>query len=142
MEMVRPKILENAKQISLVLDHKDFEIVEQEKGTDSFSGYIRMLIRNESYRIEGTAEKKLIERNRKIAKLEHESENYRTQKQKYEDSNKTKFIELQEDYTLWSTTNAEAKGAPERHNWIESRAKAVGIKPYVLEAHLMPQGLK
>lgn len=126
--MVRPRILEDSKIISLVMERTDMEIVEKEKGNQSFSSYVRNLIRETQT---GIGEKV-----NKENKLKKELQDTKAKLEVFEridrattQEHKVATQEISDSFIGYLSKYPNA-GQRERDNWLNSRCKAsCGVKP-------------
>lgn len=121
--MARPKIMDDAKIISVVLDRTDLEAVEKERGDFSISSYLRSLIRETQ--TAGNIEKLQKELRTTKAKLN----TFERKEKAIDEEHVIAMRDLAESFTGYLSKYPNA-GQRERDNWLSSRCKdSCGLKP-------------
>jgi hypothetical protein len=138
--MVRPKLLKDAKVISLVFDRVDLDIVEKERGTLGTSDFIRKLIRQTQKGVKGKedSEKKLQKELRDVkAKLGVFERKELAIAQEHLD----KTHEIAEDFVGYLALYPNASKT-QQDNWLSSRCKdSYGVSPIEIRSSIELGGI-
>lgn len=128
--MVRPRIMEEGKITTIMLDRTDMEIVEEERGDASFSGYLRALIRQQKRSGNlTTSEEKMIGMERKMARMKAKLEKYEQREEEISREKEAVMAYIAKGYELYIQKNKRANDPVARQNWIASRCKDSGVSP-------------
>ena len=123
--MARPKIMEDGKITTVMLDRGDLEIIEEVRGKTSVSGYIRSLIKKQVNPI-GDEEWTILKRQLEEAKLTiaaFERKEKAVTKEKAE-----AMAYIAKGLELYKNEDSRRAEDPETcRRWIESRCKGSGI---------------
>ena len=125
--MVRPRIMDDAKIISLALDRTDLEIVEREKEGASFSSYIRTLIREQGQQSNTKDKEETIALQKELRKIKADLEVYKRKEAAITKIQTETLVDMGAAYAnyLKQTNPTEHY----RNNWIDGRCKSAGISP-------------
>jgi vacuolar-type H+-ATPase subunit I/STV1 len=123
--MVRPRLLEDAKTISLVFDKIDFDIVEKERGRFGISEYIRNLIRETQTGVEGkeNLEKK---RQKELRVVKAKLEVFERKEMAISQERRDAMKDISKGYNTRLLTFPNAT-LSQQQNWLEAQCKGVGI---------------
>jgi hypothetical protein len=123
--MARPRIMEDAKIISLALDRTDLEIVEREKEGASFSSYIRSLIREQVQQLNPKEKDETIALQKELRKTKADLEAYKRKEIVMTKIRADTLADLGVAYTNYLKQTHPTEHY--RNNWITGRCKSAGI---------------
>jgi hypothetical protein len=122
--MGRPKELDEAKMVPVMLDRETRKIVETRKGTQGVSSFIRDLIREKKgdmSETEANLQRRLNEAEEKINAFE---------KKEMAVMKEMKVIKqrLASDFAMYVQSSTQEPSPYQRENWIRERCKGTGVK--------------
>ena len=128
--MGRPRELEEAKMVPVILDKETREIVDNKKGDRGVSRFIRESIMLRAPRDTSSSDqtelKKLKEEN---ITLTHEIERYKRRDQVITKEREKAVAYIARDFEAWKDTSKAAHDPAVRQGWLSSRCKACDVKP-------------
>ena len=127
--MVRPKIMDDGKILSVVLDTVDREIIEKERGDRSCSSYIRSIIREQDPKASQQGEAKTLVLRKELRAMEAELESYRRNEQEATKEQEEVMKYIAQGFELYTEKNKRAGDPEARRNWLEARCKGSGVSP-------------
>jgi hypothetical protein len=123
--MARPRIMDDAKIISLALDRTDLEIVEREKEGVSFSSYIRSLIREQVQRSNKNQKEETITLQKELRKIKADLDVYKRKEAAVTKIRADTLADLGVAYMNYLKQTHPTEHY--RNNWINGRCKSAGI---------------
>lgn len=127
--MGRPKELEEAKMVPIILDQETRQIVEQRKGDAGVSSYIRRLIREQDPKASQQGEAKTLVLRKDLRAMEEELEDYRRKERETTKEQEEVMKYIARGFELYQEKNKRAEDPEARRNWLEARCKGSGISP-------------
>ena len=141
--MVRPRIMEEGKITTIMLDRTDMEIVEEERGDASFSGYLRALIRQQKRSGNlTTSEEKMIGMERKMAQMKAKLEKYEQREEEISREKEEAMVYIAQGYELYRENNRRSDDPVARQSWLTSRCKDSGITATQMTSYLVDQDIR
>ena len=129
--MGRPRILEEAKMVPVMLDRRTREIVEKGKGDLGVSGFIRDSIQMRDPKFDGTSSRKeMQELKEKNVKMAHELERYKQRDQTITQEKEQTMAYIMKGLELYKAEDPIRSENPEIcRQWIFARCKDSGVTP-------------
>ena len=125
--MVRPKIMDDGKILSVVLDTIDREIMEKERGDRSCSSYIRRLIREQDPKASRQGEAETLVLRKDLRAMEAELEDYRRKEKEATAEQEEMMKYISQGFELYKQNNRRADDPMARRSWLVARCKDSGI---------------
>jgi Skp family chaperone for outer membrane proteins len=127
--MGRPRELEDAKMVPIILDQETRKIVEMMKGDGGASSYIRKLIREQDPKASRHGEAKTLVLRKDLRAMEAELESYRRNEQASTKEQEEVLKYIAQGFEQYMEKNKRAEDPEARRNWLEARCKGSGISP-------------
>jgi hypothetical protein len=127
--MGRPRELEEAKMVPVILDQETRKIVEMRKGDGGISSYIRRLIREQDPKASRQGEAKTLVLRKDLRAMEEELENYRRKEQETTKEQEGILKYIAQGFEMYKQNNKRADNPEARRNWVEARCKGSGVSP-------------
>jgi hypothetical protein len=127
--MGRPRELEEAKMVPVILDQETRKIVKLRKGDGGVSSYIRRLIREQDPKASQQGEAKTLVLRTDLRAMEAELECYRRKERETTKEQEEVLKYIAQGYELYKQNNKRADDPEARRNWVEARCKGSGISP-------------
>ncbi|AJP62034.1 hypothetical protein [ANMV-1 virus] len=127
--MGRPRELEDAKMVPVILDQETRKIVEMRRGDGGTSRYIRKLIREQDPKASRQGEAKTLVSRKDLRAMEVELENYRRKEQETTKEQEEVLKYIAQGFEMYKQNNKRADDPEARRNWVEARCKSSGVSP-------------
>ena len=127
--MGRPRELEEAKMVPIILDQETRKIVALRKGDGGVSGYIRRLIREQDPKASRQGEAKTLVLRKDLRAMEAELEDYRRKEKEATAEQEEVLKYIAQGFELYTEKNKRAGDPEARRNWLEARCKGSGVSP-------------
>lgn len=127
--MGRPREMEEAKMVPVILDQETRKIVEMRKGDGGTSSYIRGLIREQDPKTGRQGEAKTLVLRKDLRAMEAELEDYRRKEKEATAEQEEVLKYIAQGYELYKQNNKRADDPEARRDWVEARCKGSGVSP-------------
>ena len=127
--MGRPRELEEAKMVPVILDQETRKIVEMRKGDGGASSYIRGLIREQDPKASRQGEAKTLVLRRDLRAMEAELADYRRKEKEATAEQEEVMKYIAQGFELYKQNNRRADDPVARRSWLVARCKGSGISP-------------
>lgn len=123
--MARPKIMEDGKITTVMLDRGDLEIIEEARGKTSVSGYIRSLIKKQVNPV-GNEESIILKR--QLQEAQSTIEAFERKEKAVTREKVESMAYIAKGLELYKNEDSRRANDPETcRRWIEARCKGSGI---------------
>ena len=139
--MVRPRILEDGKILSVSLDRSDLEILEKQRGTLGFSAHIRNLIREETQRSDIKTGNEMVGIQKELREANAELAAYKRKERLITKAEEEQKRTITEGFKQFAKNNKRSEEPLVRQGWLESRCRGSGVTPIIMLAHFQDIGL-
>lgn len=127
--MGRPKELEEAKMMPIILDRETRKIIEMKKGDRGISSYVRRLIREQDPKASQQGEAKTLVLREDLRAMEKELEAYRRREKEATKEQEDVLKYIARGFEMYKQNNKRAEDPAARRSWVVARCKDSGISP-------------
>lgn len=127
--MGRPRELEEAKMVPIILDQETRKIVELKKGDGGVSSYIRRLIREQDPKASQQGEAKTLVLRKDLRAMEAELERYRRREKEATREQEEVLKYIAKGFEMYKQNNKRADDPIARRSWLVARCKDSGVSP-------------
>ena len=127
--MGRPRELEEAKMVPIILDQETRRIVELRKGDGGVSSYIRGLIREQDPKAKQQGEAKTLVLRKDLRALEEKLEDYRRKEKEATKEQEDVLKYIAQGFEMYKQNNKRADDPVARRSWLVARCKGSGVSP-------------
>ncbi len=126
--MGRPRELEEAKMVPIILDRETRKIIEQMKGDGGISRYVRRLIREQDPKASQQGDAKTLVLRKDLRAMEAELESYRRKEKIVTKEKAEAMAYIAKGLELYKSEDMRRADDPETcRRWIEARCRGSGI---------------
>jgi hypothetical protein len=127
--MGRPRELEEAKMVPIILDQETRKIVAQKKGDGGVSSYIRRLIREQDPKADRQGEAKTLVLRKDLCAMEAELDGYRRKAKEVAKEQEDVLKYIAQGFEMYKQNNKRADDPVARRSWLVARCKDSGVSP-------------